>query len=106
MHIHVLHTECCKILVYTRVIARMARVLARYVFSLSAPSCRCLWHADQKKKKKKKTKKRFLSLDRNVNGGNARVSSANRAKHIITEFPGLNAKNRKLRLIHQVTLSL
>jgi len=60
----------------------------------------------KKKRRKKERKKRLLSAGRNVNGGNARVSSANRAKHIITEFPGLNVKNRKLRLIHQVTLSL
>jgi len=60
----------------------------------------------KKEKKKERKKKQFLSASRNVNGGNARVSSTNRAKHIITEFPGLNAKNRKLRLIHQVTLSL
>ena len=88
----------------------MTRVLARYVFSLSVPSCLCLWHAtDQIKKKKeekRKKKKQFLFASRNVNRGNARVSSTNRAKHIITEFPRLNAKNRKLRLIHQVTLSL
>jgi len=86
----------------------MTRVLARYVFSLSVPSCLCLWHAtDQKKKEEnRKKKKQFLFASRNVNRGNARVSSTNRAKHIITEFPRLNAKNRKLRLIHQVTLFL
>lgn len=38
--------ECCKILVYTPIMARVTPVLARLI---RAPSCRCLWRAAAQK---------------------------------------------------------
>lgn len=100
--------KCCKILIYTRNGANDARINALVYPLMSRLRCRCLWRAtDQKEKKKDREKERrkeatFIHRQKMLTVV-MRVFSQPIVRNIsLLNSRGLNAKNRKLRLIHQV----